>query len=62
MLILSRKEGQQIMIGDDIVITIADVSGSRVRIAVNAPKEIRVLRQEVMAQDANKINSLFMSN
>lgn len=50
MLVLSRKEGQTIVVGDGIEIQIASIQGNRVRIAVNAPKNVRVLRGELAAE------------
>ena len=47
MLILSRKTDQAIKIGDDITITIIDIHGDQVKIGVEAPKDVRVFRQEV---------------
>ena len=47
MLILSRKIGEKIMIGDDISVSIIEVRGDQVRIGVNAPKNVKVYRQEV---------------
>jgi len=47
MLVLSRKIGESIWIGDDIVIRIADVKGDMVRIAIDAPKEIKIYRGEI---------------
>lgn len=47
MLILTRKVGQTINIGDDITITILGVKGAQVRIGVNAPKDTEVHREEV---------------
>ena len=47
MLVLSRKIGQQIMIGQDITIKIVDVKGENVRIAIEAPKEIKNYRGEI---------------
>lgn len=47
MLALSRKTGQKILIGDDIVIGVADISQGRVTIGVEAPKHITILREEV---------------
>jgi carbon storage regulator len=48
MLILTRKLGETIAIGDDIVIVIADINGAQVRIGVDAPRHVAVLRQELM--------------
>lgn len=50
MLVLSRKKGQSIVIGDSIEITVVDVQGDMVRIGINAPREITVHRQEVFEQ------------
>lgn len=47
MLVLSRQKDESIVIGDDIVITIVDVRGDKVRLGINAPREISVHRQEV---------------
>ena len=47
MLILSRKTDQQIKIGDDITITIIEIHDGQVRIGVEAPRNIKVFRQEV---------------
>ena len=47
MLVLSRRVGESIIIGKDIIVEIAEVRGNQVRIAVTAPKEIRVDRSEV---------------
>ena len=47
MLVLSRKKGQSIMVGDSVEITIADVRGDKVRLGITAPKEIPVHRREV---------------
>lgn len=54
MLALTRKPGQQIMIGDDIVINVVDVKGDNVRIAVDAPKRIKIYRGELYAAIANE--------
>ena len=47
MLILTRRVGETIMIGDDVTATILGVKGNQVRICVNAPKSIAVHREEV---------------
>jgi carbon storage regulator len=47
MLVLSRKKNEQIMIGEEIVITIVDVRADKVRIGIEAPSHIPVHRQEV---------------
>ncbi|WP_411358994.1 carbon storage regulator CsrA [Pseudidiomarina salilacus] len=47
MLILSRRVGETLMIGDDVKITILKVSGNQIRIGVEAPKDVSVHREEV---------------
>lgn len=47
MLVLSRKVGQEILIGDNVRITITKVSGNRVTLGVDAPEHIRILRGEL---------------
>lgn len=47
MLVLSRQRDESIIIGDNIVITIVDIRGDKVRLGINAPKEIPVHREEV---------------
>ncbi len=47
MLVLSRQRDQSIIIGDNVVITVVDVRGDKVKLGIQAPKEISVHRQEV---------------
>ncbi len=47
MLVLSRKTGEQIRIGQDIVLTVVAVKGKRVRIGIEAPSRCSILREEV---------------
>ena len=47
MLVLTRKSGEKIIIGDDIVVTVLDVAGTQVRIGIEAPREIAVHRSEI---------------
>ncbi len=47
MLILTRKTGQGFTIGGNIEITITEVSGDKVRVGINAPKDIKILRSEL---------------
>jgi carbon storage regulator len=52
MLVLSRKKGQSIIIGDNIEITVVEIQGDTVRIGINAPREVAIHRQEVFDQIA----------
>jgi carbon storage regulator len=55
MLVLTRKKGERVMIGDDIVVTVIDVRGDGVRIGFDAPRGVSIQRAEVVAavQEAN---------
>lgn len=56
MLVLTRRSKQQIMLGDDIIINVVDIQGDNVRIAIDAPKNIKIYRGEVYKaiQDENR--------
>ena len=56
MLILSRKNGQKIIINDEIEITILESKNDNCKIAINAPKDVKIYREEVyqQIQDTNK--------
>jgi carbon storage regulator len=47
MLILTRRVGETLMIGDDVTVTVLGVKGNQVRIGVNAPKTVSVHREEI---------------
>ena len=47
MLILTRRVGETVVIGDDVTVTVLGVKGSQVRLGVNAPKEVAVHREEI---------------
>ena len=51
MLVLSRKEGEQLMIGDDIVVTINRISGNRVAVGIDAPRSVRIVRGELQRNE-----------
>jgi len=58
MLVLTRKEGQKLHIGDDIVVTVVSVKGNRVKLGFDAPQTKRILRREVAtAEDESKPRS-----
>ena len=56
MLALSRKQGESIMIGNNIEITVLEVKGEQIRLGINAPKSIPIYRKELYSQiqDANR--------
>lgn len=56
MLVLSRKKGEAIMIGDQIELTILGVEGDQIRVGITAPKHIQVFRKEIYLsiQSSNK--------
>ena len=55
MLILRRKSGESIVIGDNITLTVLDINEGSVRLAIDAPKSITILRSELLqAADANR--------
>jgi carbon storage regulator len=47
MLALTRRVGERIVIGENIVITVADIKGDNIRLAIDAPKEIKIFRGEI---------------
>lgn len=47
MLILTRRVGETLMIGDDVSVTVLGIKGNQVRIGVNAPKDVAVHREEI---------------
>ena len=47
MLILTRRVGETLMIGDDVTVTVLGVKGNQIRIGINAPKDVSVHREEI---------------
>ncbi|MDY6943131.1 MAG: carbon storage regulator CsrA [Pseudomonadota bacterium] len=47
MLILTRRVGETVMVGDDVTVTVLGVKGNQVRIGINAPKHVAVHREEI---------------
>ena len=55
MLVITRRVGETFYIGDNVQVTIADISGDKVKVSISAPKEITILRKELVdAQNLNK--------
>ena len=48
MLLLTRTEGQRIFIGDDIAVTVSHLSSKHVQLGIDAPKEVNIVREEVL--------------
>lgn len=63
MLVLSRKVGEKLIIGDNIAVVVTKVTGNRVTLGIEAPKDVRVLRGElVVTVDKDKENGTQKSN
>ncbi|MHB9044302.1 MAG: carbon storage regulator [Pirellulales bacterium] len=58
MLVLSRRENEQIKLGDSIVVTIVKVTGDRVRLGIKAPSDVLVLRSELKGRDVGDADTL----
>ena len=56
MLVIARKIGQTIRIGDDIEVTVSAIRGDQVRLAIQAPREIPILRTEIIGVPPNSRN------
>jgi carbon storage regulator CsrA len=55
MLVLSRKEGERLLIGDNIVVTINRISGNRVTLGIEAPRTVRIVRGELEVREPEGI-------
>ncbi len=58
MLILTRKDGESLMIGDDVVVTVCGIRGAQVRLGIKAPKDVGIHREEVYIriQEEHKVH------
>jgi carbon storage regulator len=56
MLILTRKSGEKIRIAGNIELTVLQVSGSQVKIGIDAPKDVTIMREELLGRDARDID------
>ena len=55
MLILQRKVGESIIIGDNVTITVQSISSDKVKIAIDAPKDVQIIREELkIAEESNR--------
>lgn len=62
MLVLQRKTGQSIYIGDDIKITIQDITSDKVKVSIDAPKDIPIIREELKLASMSNQEALSSSN
>ena len=58
MLVLSRRESERIKLGDSIVVTVVKVTGDRVRLGIEAPSDVLVLRSELEGRDSGPADTL----
>ena len=58
MLILTRRVGETLVIGDDVTVTVLGVRGNQVRLGVNAPKDVAVHREEIYQRIQNEKDSV----
>jgi carbon storage regulator CsrA len=54
MLVLSRREGERLVIGDDVTITVNRISGNRITLGIDAPREVRIVRGELELEQSGR--------
>ncbi len=54
MLVLSRQKGQEILVGDDIRIVVLSIRGDKIRLGIEAPREVVIMREEIIGRDEPK--------
>lgn len=57
MLVLSRKEGEKLVIGDNITLVVSKICGNRVTLGIEAPADVKIFRGELKAEEAAKLQS-----
>lgn len=58
MLVLSRRDGEQILVGDDVVIKVLSIAGGRVRVGIEAPRHVSIRRSELTPSNGQFHNAL----
>ncbi len=58
MLVLTRNRSQQVLIGDDIIVTIVEARNGKVRIGIDAPQDVLILRPEVLAKQREQAKAI----
>ncbi len=53
MLILTRKIGESLIIDDQVTVTVMSMKGNQVRLGIDAPRDVRIYREEILPHDAN---------
>ncbi len=61
MLVLTRKQNEGILIGNEIKITLIDIDGDKVRLGIEAPRNVRVIREELLAEIGKENRMAVMS-